>query len=44
MSESESSDGQQAKSTEPETVAKPEPTPEPVAEPEPVPEPVTAKT
>jgi len=40
MSEPESSDGQQAKSTEPETVAEPEPTPEPVAEPEPVPEPV----
>jgi len=47
MSEPESSDGQQAKSTtEPEIVAEPEPTPEPVAEPEivaepePTPEPV----
>ena len=35
MSEPESSDGQQPKSTtEPEPVAEPEPTPEPVAEPE----------
>jgi len=41
MSEPESSDGQQAKSTtEPEIVAEPEPTPEPIAEPEPTPEPI----
>jgi transcriptional antiterminator NusG len=45
MSEPESSDGQQPKSTTepeptPEPVAEPEPTPEPVAEPEPTPEPV----